>query len=387
MSMGKKKDRFYNGVKLADNLYPGHKDGYWRYRRPDRTFKRFQATVGEANLFAEDANERRGSYRIDRTTMLYAVERYIAYHLGQYPSDRNKESWKNRAYAMRAFAREFPNRAVTERQIWSWWDTLTHSQQVLRQAAFRRMWTWLLREGYVATATNPFEQVARREKPPTKRERLTFDDYWKIYDKSLELEEATGIDYTGLRLAMGISAYTTLRREDVVTLEKTKHLEGGYLRRLVSKSDALKGELKAARLQWKLSEHPVLAQMIEMGIEHGAKVGCPYIVCQRPQQRRWSKTKKHSWQMLPDRITTLFGQVRDAAGVGGENPPTFHEVRSLGSAIYGQQGEELTDVMAIMGHSDVEMTKLYQSGHELPYTTISLMPERWCREMAARIHE
>ena len=54
-----KKQRTFDGVVLADNLYKDNKGrvGYWRYSRPNRTFKTFPAgDVHLANKIAEHNN-------------------------------------------------------------------------------------------------------------------------------------------------------------------------------------------------------------------------------------------------------------------------------------------------------------------------------------------
>lgn len=75
---------------------------------------------------------------------------------------------------------------------------------------------------------------------------------------------------------------------------------------------------------------------------------------------------------MPDRLSRLFSAAREAAGIDGDNPPTFHEVRSLGSFLLAQQGEKITDIQELMAHSDETMTALYQSGHPLPWTTVGI---------------
>lgn len=363
--VGKRKDRYADGVLLADNLYPDNqgRPGYWRYRKPDRSFKTFRARdVHEANEIAEDGNARRHLTQLDRTSMSYAVERYIVHAERLRPSMRRRESWKNRCYAMRAFARdEFPRRTCTERDIWGWWDNLTHSQQILREAEFRRMWTFFMRENLVMTDINPFDRdrLLRREKPVSARERLTIEDFWRIYAKAR----------TGVQVAMGVSLLTTLRRGDVVAIER-KHLQDGFLRVTVSKSEEQRGALRAARLEWNLEEHPDLARLLHRGLKGAPKL-CPFVVNLKPRTYR-KHGKRHSWQVLPDRLSKEFAKARKAAKVGGDNPPTFHEIRSLGSALLADQGEQLTDVMELMAHSDVEMTKLYQSGHPLPHQRIGV---------------
>jgi integrase len=359
--MGRRRERYYGGLRLVDHLYPDQhgREGWWRYRRPDRSFKVFRATVEEANELAEEANGRRHLSILDPSSMAYAVERYISHAEQLRPSLGKKESWRNRKYAMRAFAEHFPARTVPERKVWEWWDGLTHSQQILREAEFRRMWVFFQREGYADS--NPFDKsrILRREKPTSERERLTLPGFWSVYKAAPE----------GLQVAMGISLLTTMRRGDVVSLTR-QNVQDGYLRKVISKSEEKRGVIKAARLQWKLSEHPQLARLIQRGLD-SAPSGCPYIVHDKPLARRLG-SKVSVYQMLPDRLGRLFVKARLAAGVGGEHPPTFHEVRSLGSFLLAQQGEQITDIQELMAHSDETMTALYQSGHPLPWQTVAI---------------
>ena len=129
--------------------------------------------------------------------------------------------------------------------------------------------------------------------------------------------------------------------------------------------------LKAARLEWNLSEHPDLKKLLERGLSLGKPTNCPYIVNLKPKTHR-KLGKTHNSQVLPDRLSREFSKARNAAKIGGDNPPTFHEIRSLGSALLAAQGEHLTDVMELMGHSDEEMTRPYQSGHQLRYKRIGV---------------
>ena len=176
----------------------------------------------------------------------------------------------------------------------------------------------------------------------------------------------------GLQVAMGISLCTTLRRGDIVYIQNGIHVQDGSLTLTIHKSLEQRGLIEAARLRWKLSEHPELASLIERGISLGASANCPYVVNHKPLRYNQSRSKTHSWQILPNALTKQFSLARDAAGVGGEHPPTFHEVRSTASYLLSNQGEDVTDVMDLMAHSDAEMTKLYQAGHPLPSKEMSI---------------
>jgi integrase len=56
-------------------------------------------------------------------------------------------------------------------------------------------------------------------------------------------------------------------------------------------------------------------------------------------------------------LSRAFQQARELAGVTGEHPPTFHEVRSLAKRLYKDQGN--VDTKALLGHLTEKMSDLY----------------------------
>ena len=48
----------------------------------------------------------------------------------------------------------------------------------------------------------------------------------------------------------------------------------------------------------------------------------------------------------------------DPDSIGGDNPPTFHEIRSLASRLYKAQPG--VDVQVLLGHSTAAITGMYQ---------------------------
>jgi hypothetical protein len=59
----------------------------------------------------------------------------------------------------------------------------------------------------------------------------------------------------------------------------------------------------------------------------------------------------------PDRISHSFTEARKLAGIEGDNPPTFHEIRSLSKRLYEAQGG--IDTKALLGHLTDRMSELY----------------------------
>lgn len=120
---------------------------------------------------------------------------------------------------------------------------------------------------------------------------------------------------------------TPLRRSDVVSLEHKRHVQGRHLRIVISKSEERTGKLHAARSQWKQDAHPPLAQMIERGERLAVINGhCPWSVSQKPKRRMMGKVESHPHQLLPNRLTQPFDQVRKDVGTEGHELP-WQEVK------------------------------------------------------------
>jgi integrase len=78
-----------------------------------------------------------------------------------------------------------------------------------------------------------------------------------------------------------------------------------------------------------------------------------------------------SVRILPEQLSRAFADARDAAGITGDNPPAFHEIRSLGAALLRQSSWSEKQVQELLTHTDAAMTKLNLPGHEQPRTEAS----------------
>lgn len=105
-------------------------------------------------------------------------------------------------------------------------------------------------------------------------------------------------------------------------------------------------------------------------------VASPYVVHRLPEKARPSnkraKVRVHHTQVLPEQLTRAFQDVREAAGISGENQVSFHEIRSLGGALlHNQQGRSKKDVQNLVTHSSAAMTDVYLDGHDVPWTELN----------------
>lgn len=96
------------------------------------------------------------------------------------------------------------------------------------------------------------------------------------------------------------------------------------------------------------------------------KLGCPI-------PRVTSEGHLRYTQVLPEQLTRAFGRAFEASGVcvsTGRMRPTFHEIRSLGIALYRRAGWSEEQVQVLAGHADVAMTRHYMEGHEAPWQPV-----------------
>ncbi|QDI47333.1 integrase [Serratia marcescens] len=71
------------------------------------------------------------------------------------------------------------------------------------------------------------------------------------------------------------------------------------------------------------------------------------------------RSKKGDTSLHPDALTKAFVKARNASTLDlGDNPPTFHEIRSLASRLYSmEKGEKFAQ--RLLGHKSALMTKKY----------------------------
>ncbi|CAH0244578.1 hypothetical protein SRABI35_02793 [Stenotrophomonas lactitubi] len=234
---------------------------------------------------------------------------------------------------------------------------VTESDRARQQ--FRLVLGWILacavEEGWIDT--NP-ALATRRFQHQRKRERLTKEVYAAIWAKA----------EPWLRLAMDLSLITLLRREDVVSLKFTD-VRDGFLWVVPLKTEGS----TLVKLKIRIGEE--LATLLAQARD---TVLSPYVVHRLPDRARPSdkraSARAHHTQVMPEQLTRAFQEAREAAGVGGENPPSFHEIRSLGGAMVRDAGWTTEEVQALMGHTSKSMTELYLDGHDAPWTEVASIP-------------
>jgi integrase len=167
---------------------------------------------------------------------------------------------------------------------------------------------------------------------------------------------------TWLQNAMDLALTTIQRREDLVSLKWEADL--GHVLRVE--------QLKTGkRLQIEIS--PELREILQRCRDN---VASPYILHRLPEKSRprhlRAETRVHHTQILPEQLTRAFESARDASAffAHSQSPPSFHEIRSLGIALYRDAGWPKERVQRLAGHEHLEMTQHYLDGHEIPWETV-----------------
>lgn len=229
--------------------------------------------------------------------------------------------------------------------------TVAHCAEVVEALGAAR-WAQAVRSRLVAVCrrgqqlgwmeSNP-AQVTANPKVIVQRERLTLEAYLAILARAGDVAE-------WLPLAMRLALLTGMDRSTIAGLQR-RQIDGKRLVYLRSKIAAKRPqpvaiplELRLEAVGWSLAD--VLAER--------PRVLSPYVV---HHVRPWGNAPAGA-PVAVDRFSHAFAEARDLAGFGGsENPPTFHEIRSLAKRLYKAQGN--VDTKALFSHADDKMDELY----------------------------
>ncbi|WP_334157888.1 tyrosine-type recombinase/integrase [Oryzomicrobium sp.] len=183
--------------------------------------------------------------------------------------------------------------------------------------------------------------------PITKRARLTLDAFKAIYAKANPV----------LQHAMEIALMTGMRRTNVMNLQWSQVKEGYLWVEHAKKGLKVRVPLSMylAAMKWTLGDvigRCRTATVSRYLLHHQRHVGLA-----KPGDKIRDKT-----------IEQLFREAREEAGINGQNPPTFHEIRSLAARLWKEQG---IDVRVLLGHKTEAMSALYQDSRGAEWVTIS----------------
>lgn len=357
--MGRPRSRSRAG--WPDNLYPSK--GGFKYRRPD-TKRDSWMGMDQAKAFAAarklNALLMPGGDLVAKVvksleSMADAVNLFRTDEIPSRGWGAKTAAWYEVYIAkIEAGLGTRPVHQLTVNELATWIRATTKSAR--SRQTYRLLLDWILacavQEGWIEE--NPAAQL-RKFHHTRVRERLTLEAYNAIHAAAPQW----------LRNAMDLSLLTLQRREDIAALRfDDDHDDALWV--IPEKTE------NSSQLRLKIAITPELRAVIARCRDN---VVSPFLVHRLPikpfprQQRAAART--HHTQVLPDQITRTFAEIRDACEIGGDHPPTFHEIRSLGGALLVQNhGWTKVQVQALMGHASETMTAVYLDGHELPWTEV-----------------
>lgn len=343
-----------------DNLYP-NRDGY-KYRHPVTRRETFMgrdkakafAAAKKLNGMLMPGNDLINRVVGSRETVADAVAVFRRDDIpGRGWAPKTAEVYESVIRRTEASLGPKPVDEVTVKDCAEFIRAVTQSDRARQQ--FRLVLGWIMacavQEGWIDT--NPV-LATRRFQYERKRARLTKETYSAIWERA----------DPWLRLAMDISLVTLLRRDDVVSLKFTD-VRDGALWVIPQKTEG------TSMVKLKIRICDQLAGLLSQARDG---VLSPYIIHRLPEKARPSNmrasARQHHTQVMPEQLTRAFQDAREAAGISCSNPPSFHEIRSLGGALLSEAGWQIEQVQGLMGHSSASMTEHYLEGHDIPWQEV-----------------
>lgn len=349
---------------LPDNLY--ERSGYYSWRNPDtgreyglgRDKADAIAQAREANRFIEDKRAGQLVTRLagDVRTIGAFADRYRE-RLDQRPAaDVTRYEHKRRLVHIE---RDLGHVAIGPRQedaaaitaaAAEWLRKIAKAGKHRSAQTYRGTLIDLFAEIAAAgwLSVNPIE-VIRLEPAKVRRARLTFDDFWKVYNAAEQL-------YPWVRRSMELGLVTLQRREDIAPMGFRDQADG---RLLVEQGKSLDSEtgIIQTRLRIPLS---IRLHAVGWSLEDIIKLCRDNVLSRYLVHHHRTRGKAAAGDpVYPKKITAAFAEARDMAAIAvpeGKTPPTFHEIRSLGIRLYQKQGYDPQD---LAGHKDPDTTRLY----------------------------
>ena len=344
-----------------DNLYPNRER--FKYRHPV-TKKEFYLGSDKAKAFA--AAKKLNALLVptdDLISLVITPAETVADAIAVFRRDdmphrqwsaKNAENYGSVINRIEKGLGDRPVADLSVKDVATFIREVTHSPRSRQQ--IRLALTWILacavQEGW---ADRNVAADTRKLSAPRQRARLTIQEYRKIWAAAP----------VWVRNAMDVSLLTLLRREDVVNL-RFSDVRDDALWVVPGKTEESTG------LRLSIAMTPDLSALLSRCRDD---VASPFIVHRLPARIRSSGNRAegrlHHTQVLPEQLTRAFADARDTACIKSDNPPTFHEIRSLGGALLKEAGWSTEQIQALMGHSAPSMTEHYLGGHEQPWQKVA----------------
>ncbi|ELW2864447.1 tyrosine-type recombinase/integrase [Salmonella enterica] len=229
---------------------------------------------------------------------------------------------------------------VTTKHVATFLETWIEGGKNTMAGAMRSVLSDMFREAVVEghITQNPVEPT-RAPKIEVARDRLRLDVYRKIREAAEKLP-------AWFPLAMDLALITGQRREDIANMKF---------------SDIVDGRLHVTQIKTGMKiAFPLSLTLEAPGLRLGTVIDRCRLVS-RTDFMISAGIRKNSptGNIHPDGLTKKFVKARKITGVKfSDNPPTFHEIRSLAGRLYkDERGEEFAQ--KLLGHTSENTTKLY----------------------------
>ncbi|EDY3275021.1 tyrosine-type recombinase/integrase [Salmonella enterica] len=229
---------------------------------------------------------------------------------------------------------------VTTKHVATFLETWIEGGKNTMAGAMRSVLSDMFREAVVEghITQNPVEPT-RAPKIEVARNRLRLDVYKKIREAAEHLP-------AWFPLAMDLALVTGQRREDVSCMKFSNIIDDRlYI-------NQIKTGMKLAL--------PLSLNLSAVGLRLGTVIDRCRLVSRTDYLISPGVRKNSSDGSLhPDSLTKKFVAARKLAGINfSDNPPTFHEIRSLAGRLYrDERGEDFAQ--KLLGHTSENTTKLY----------------------------
>lgn len=345
--------------KLPDNLTLDGSTGRYRYRSPLDGKRKWMGkdrdhAVEKAELLNRAAELKRQQMLLaEQGTPLFShvIDQFIANVVPFQPwVDSTK---KNKLASLRMYRREFGDRlleSIDRIYIGHWLedrakkaDTYNDHRQLLGE-----VWKYGISKGWAnhneALATLERSNSAKISANRKVRLSLSLKEFWAIHDIAPRF----------LQVAMQFSLITLQGRSECCNLKDDQYRDGWLY--IIRQKTSGSNDMAFLRIA-------VTDQIKEIRtLAYSDHIACPYWIRRRPDSQRPQhlQNKPHPFYVEPGYLTRAFSKARAASGLNfNGKPPTFHEIRGLGSRLYREAGYPKDYIQTLMAHSDEKVTDIY----------------------------
>ncbi|EMT0828516.1 tyrosine-type recombinase/integrase [Salmonella enterica] len=277
---------------------------------------------------------------MDSLTVTKWIERYAVLLQRRNLSANTYKIRSNQLATIREKMGEMILAEVTTKHVATFLETWIEGGKNTMAGAMRSVLSDMFREAVVEghITQNPVEPT-RAPKIEVARNRLRLDVYKKIREAAEHLP-------AWFPLAMDLALVTGQRREDVSCMKFSNIIDDRlYI-------NQIKTGMKIAL--------PLSLNLSAVGLRLGTVIDRCRLVSRTDYLISPGVRKNSSDGSLhPDSLTKKFVAARKLAGINfSDNPPTFHEIRSLAGRLYrDERGEDFAQ--KLLGHTSENTTKLY----------------------------